>query len=313
MTEHFGDRLFEAVERSGSILCVGIDPEMDKIPMRFRDKFRCHCFAHPYGREAAAIVAFAKEIIDAVAQYAVAVKPNTGFFEQYGAAGIEALEVIIAYAKEKGLIVITDAKRGDGGPTAVAYADAHIGLVRDIDLNLRPSTIRADAVTVNPYIGDACLDPFVETAKANGTGVFIVAKTSFKPNSFVEQLEMKEFRGRVWESVADHVRVGAQQTIGQSGYSNIGVVLGATYPDDAPTMRGYLPSSWFLVSGFQAQGATAEDAVQGANPDGTGALVNSGSAIIFAPSLDEVAYRARQAKAGLNMALVMAGKQPSWM
>src|SRR5207249_2469419 len=115
-------------DKKGSILCVGIDPDMERISLQLREKFRLHCFEHPYGREAAVIIAFAKEIIDAVASYAVAVKPNIAFFECYGAAGIAALEEVIAYAKAKGLIVITDAKRGDGGNSAKAYAAAHIGL-----------------------------------------------------------------------------------------------------------------------------------------------------------------------------------------
>jgi orotidine-5'-phosphate decarboxylase len=283
---HFGDLLAEAVGRKNSILVVGLDPQLRFMPHHLIRAAYQH-FGPSNKAVGEIFFAFNREIIDRVAPYAVAVKPQFGFYLPYGSDGIWALEQTNRYAKDKGLIVITDAKPGDGSDTADAYADGHIGAVPFFDgadglgLTQRPGPLRVDAVTVNPYPGDACVTRFVRAVKEFGTGIFVVDKTSFKPNSRVEQL-VTESGLKVWQQVAGMVDEWGVDTEGDLGYRSVGVVLGATYPEDAPWMRQRLPNSWFLVPGYGGQGGTAQQAVVAANADGLGCVVNSSRGIINA-------------------------------
>ncbi|MBI2097228.1 MAG: orotidine-5'-phosphate decarboxylase, partial [Candidatus Sungbacteria bacterium] len=219
--------------------------------------------------------------------FAIAVKPQIAFDEAYGAAGVAAFEATLSYARARGLVRITDAKRGDGGDTAEAYADGHLGEVPfwgtedGQSLKKIASPIRSDALTVQPWIAEACFKPFLRAIKEHGTGVFVVDKTSFKPNSRIEQTRTESGRTN-WETLAELVQELGVGTEGQYGYRNFGVVMGATYPSDAPTMRHILPNSWFLIPGYGAQGGGADDAVAGINEDGLGGVVNSARAVIYA-------------------------------
>jgi orotidine-5'-phosphate decarboxylase len=193
---NFADRLTEVVRRKKSVLVVGLDPQLKYMP-----PYLARQMVERYGRTRQAVgelyVAFNKSIIDAVWPYCVAVKPQVAFYEGYGSEGLRALEQTNDYAREHGLLVINDAKRGDGSDTAEAYADAHIGEVDfwakagedPFPLGKTVSPIRADAVTIHPHIGDDCVSRFVARVKQYETGIFVVAKTSFKPNSRIEQIE----------------------------------------------------------------------------------------------------------------------------
>lgn len=259
----FIDRLVEAINAKKSVLCVGLDPQIPLFPEHLRK-------LEPYE----AITTFNKGVINAVAQHAVAVKPQMAFYERFGSQGVRAFEESVRYAKEKRLLVVEDAKRGDGGDTAIAYAEGHIG---------KDSFAPIDALTVQPGIGFACLDPFVDVVKRDGNGIFVVTKSSFSPNSFVENL-IVEGGDKVWEEIAKVVNQLGQGAEGKYGYTNVGVVMGATYPEDATRMRELVPKSFMLVPGYGAQGGGADGAVLGVDENGLGVLVNSSRDMTYAYS-----------------------------
>ncbi|MBI5004147.1 orotidine-5'-phosphate decarboxylase [Candidatus Kaiserbacteria bacterium] len=323
---HFADSLVEAAYAKKSILVAGLDPQLRYIPVHLRT-----LMANLYGKSFEGIgrlfLEFNKRSIDAIAEFAIAVKPQMAFYEAYGMWGIWAFEETVKYAYDKGLIVIEDAKRGDGGDTADAYADGHIGEVPWWSLNENApeelsrirSPLRVDAVTVHGYIGDDCVKRFVRpSVNKYGTGIFVVTKTSFKPNSRVEQLDTKSGL-KVWQELAEMINEWGVGTEGIYGYRNVGAVMGATYPEDAPWMRAALPYSWLLVPGYGGQGGTADQAVAGARRDGLGCAVNSSRAITFAymkgpyqtdpeKYADAAALAARTSRDELNEALQRAGK-----
>lgn len=285
---NFADHLCEAVRKKKSILCAGFDPQKRFMPPQLiRQALERH------GRTFQAVgwlfFEFNRQIIDAVHDVVPCVKPQMAFYEAYGAFGVEAFEKTVAYAKKMGLLVIEDAKRGDGGDTADAYADGHLGEVPFFghgvlyaDASARcVSPIRVDCMTIHGYIGEDCVGRFVKVVKEYGTGIFVVTKTSFKPNSAVEQLVTASGRP-VWQELAEMVKVWGVDTEGACGLRNVGVVMGATYPDDALKMREILPNSIFLIPGYGGQGATADDAVVGIRPDGLGGVVNDSRSLLYA-------------------------------
>lgn len=318
----FTDRLIDAIRAKKSLLCVGLDPQLQFIPAHIR-AWALANYNASYEAIGEAFFRFNKEVIDAVAPFAACVKPQAAFYEGYGKWGWDCFEKTIDYAHSQGLLVITDAKRGDGSDTAVAYAAGHIGEVpfwgeTEETISYRPGPIRADALTVHGWIGEACLNPFLKAVKECSTGVFVVAKTSFTPNSKIEQLENKGGY-TVWEEMAYLVEELGEGTEGQYGYRNIGAVLGATKAEDAPTMRAILPNSWLLVPGYGKQGGGALGAVAACNGDGLGCIVNSSRGVIFAYEsgtfqsnskdfLQAAARAAEFSRDDLNLALEKAGK-----
>lgn len=291
----FTDRLIEAIRAKQSILCVGLDPQPRYMPEFLREQA-----VALYGRTLRAMewvfTEFNRQIIDVVAPFAIAVKPQAAFCEGYGSHGFAALEATISYARSRRLVVITDAKRGDGGDTAEAYADGHIGTIpfwgEGDGLTRVISPIRVDALTVQPWIGNACFRPFLRAIKEHGTGVFVVDKTSFEPNSEIEQTVTASGETN-WEALARLVQVLGEGTEGKYGYRNFGVVMGATYPEDAPKMRAILPNSWFLIPGYGRQGGGSDGAVVAINPDGFGGVVNSARAITYAYCDQKGQFQAR--------------------
>jgi orotidine-5'-phosphate decarboxylase len=286
---NFADRLCLATKAKESHLCVGLDPQLGFMPTHLIEEVVAR-----NGQTLAAMgelfFSFNVAIIDAVADIAVAVKPQLAFYEAYGSEGIRAFERTVQYAQSQGLLVVADAKRGDGGPTAEAYASSYLGEVPffgGTELSQLVSPMRVDCMTVHGWIGEAGLTSFIEKAKQFGSGVFVVCKTSFKPNSLIEQLICKSgvntnLELRVWEHLAIMVRELGEGTEGASGYRNVGVVMGATKPEDAPRMREILPKRIFLIPGLGKQGGAADDAVVGINEDGFGGLVNDSRRILMA-------------------------------
>ncbi len=282
----FTDNLIDQTNQKKTILCGGFDPQIKSLP----DHIKHRCLKeHGNTLDAvmAAIIMFGQELIPAIAPFINCLKPQMAFFIKYGWRGIKALEHILDIARQNHLPIILDTKCGDGGDTATAYAEAYISsgieLLEDPATNQAP--LQAAAVTIlGGYIGEACVSHFVKQIKQNGTGVFIVDKTSFTPNSSIEQLQTSIDQPgygengmpcRVWEALAHFVNEWSRGTEGQAGWRNLGVVMGATYPEDAIKMRQILPNNWFLVPGFGNQGATAEQAVIGADKAGYGISVNS--------------------------------------
>lgn len=307
----FADRIIAAQRTKNSVLCVGLDPQLNLMPIHItRSEILRRLPRHEAIR--AAITWFNRDIIDATAEYAVAYKPQSAFYEAYGSWGVRALEETLEYLRERNLPIILDGKRGDGSDTAVAYAGTYLGEIPCLALHWEDafetceSPLRADALTIHGYIGDACVRPFVEQIKIHGTGAFVVCKTSFKPQSLVEQLATE--RGMlVWQELARMVSRWGEGTEGVEGYRNLGVVLGATYPEDAAIMRMTLPTSLFLVPGYGAQGGGADDAVASVNSDGFGCIVNSSRGIIYASTGEDFAeaaeIAARNARDELNIAI----------
>jgi orotidine-5'-phosphate decarboxylase len=267
MVMPFAERLADAVREKRTPVLVGLDPRFEQLPRALQ-------VAHgdrDWPEKAKAYVAFCREVIDVVAPLVPAVKPQAAFFEQLGPAGSAALADVIHHARDRGLLVIVDGKRNDIGTTATAYAEGYLG---------EKSVWGADALTVNPYMGDDSLQPFIEVARTNGAGVFVLVKTS-NPGSALFQDLMCDGEP-IYRRVARHVAVLAAQDRGTSDFGLTGAVVGATYPDQLAELREIMPHSWLLIPGYGSQGGTAQDVAEGFRADGMGAIVNNSRGIIFA-------------------------------
>jgi orotidine-5'-phosphate decarboxylase len=263
----FPDRLEAAVVRCGNPVLVGLDPRADMLPPGLLPSSDA---AQPE-KVAAAYERFCRDVIDVVARRVGAVKPQAAFFEELGPAGMMALGRIVRYAQEQGLLVILDGKRNDIGSTATAYARGWLG---------RGSPWGADALTVSPYLGDDSLQPFVDAAVAQVTGLFVLVKTSNPGGPMIQDLVAD---GKpIYRHVAEHVERLAAMTKGNSDYGAVGAVVGATYPAQLAELRAVMPHAWFLVPGYGSQGATAADVAAAFDGNGHGAIVNNSRGIIFA-------------------------------
>ncbi len=283
------DKLLEKIDEKKNPCVVGLDPVLERIPKHLINGDSFEDVAEAFRK-------FNFAIIDSIADLIPAVKPQIAFYEKYGPEGVKAFKDTVDYARSKGLIVIEDGKRNDIGSTAQAYADGHLGVVKTPSSE-KPS-FDLDFLTVNPYLGSDGLNPFFEVCKEHGKGIFILVKTS-NPSSGEfqdrlvevnpderEQLISKGIevydKTQLYNLVALQVNKYAQQFIGARGYSPIGAVVGATYPEQAETLRKLMPNSFFLVPGYGAQGGGGEGVVPCFNKDGYGAVVNSSRGIIFA-------------------------------
>jgi orotidine-5'-phosphate decarboxylase len=265
--EHFGDRLAAAVQKKHSAVCVGLDPRWSSLP----ESVRSGVDPADLASVAQATECFCRCVIDAVVDHCAIIKPQAAFFEQLGPHGLQALAAIISYSKQRGLDLLLDAKRGDIGTTAEGYADAYLG---------HSSAWGCDALTVNPYLGDDTLEPFVKTANSRGAGIFVLVKTSNPGSGFLQDLIIDG--SPLYLRVAQLVQRHASQSMGTSGYGNIGAVVGATYPQQLAELRSAMPNAWLLIPGYGAQGGTAADVAHGFDAQGLGAIVNSSRGIIFA-------------------------------
>jgi orotidine-5'-phosphate decarboxylase len=243
---HFADRLAAAVERKGAPLCVGLDPDPALMP------------------EGVGVAEFCRGIVDAVAEVAVAVKPQAAFFEAQGASGWADLVEVCGYARESGLLVLADGKRGDVPSTARAYAAAFAPL--------------ADAVTVNPYLGRDSLEPFFAH---EGLGVLALVKTSNPGTADVQDLPLADGRP-LWQHVAELVDRWGADLIGESGLSSVGAVVGATHPDVLETVRGLMPHAVMLLPGVGAQGGRPEQLAAAFTAGPASALVSASRSVIYA-------------------------------
>ncbi len=276
MQPHFADLFVTRSRDLGHPLCVGLDPHLNLIPEIFGGGD-----LDPAAPETSRVVtSFLLAILDRLPGRVAVVKPQIAFFERLGWRGLQALETLVGRARELELLVLLDAKRGDIGSTANAYAGAY----------LEPaSPLPADALTLNPYLGLDSLEPFLRRADEHGKGLFVLAKTS-NPGSGDFQDRTLDGGASLFATVASSLAERAEVLRGpETGWSNLGVVVGATYPGESESVRERLPSSLFLVPGYGAQGASAHDAVRGfvPGPGGSleGGLVSSSRGILF-PALD---------------------------
>ena len=263
---NFPDRLNNLIQQKQTPLIVGIDPRAERLPNGFTKTGNLQSLANSYEQ-------FSCAIIDVVADLVPGIKPQAAFFELLGPPGMAALFNVVKYARSKGLLVIMDAKRGDIGSTAAAYASAFLG-----DEN--NSAWGCDCLTVNPYLGDDSLTPFVERCTTTNAGIFVLVRTSNPGGKMLQELTANE--EKIYSIVGKHVQELAIQTIGKSNYGAVGAVIGATNPSQLAELRCKMPNTIFLVPGIGAQGATPADIGGAFDSSGLGAVINSSRAIIFA-------------------------------
>jgi len=268
-TSAFADRLAEAVERKRSQLVVGLDPRVELLPVELRGE-------SVVGRAeaASAYARFCCGLVDAVSPYVVAVKPQVAFFEALGADGVAAFERVCAYARDVGLLVIADAKRGDIGSTARAYATAYL----EPRGELPPL---ADALTVNTYLGLDSVEPFLQACRLHGAGIFCLVRTSNPGAADVQELMLTDGL-RVWQHVARLVAEWGEDLVGERGLSSVGAVVGATVPRAVGEARRLLPQSVLLLPGVGAQGATPADVARAFTSGPASALVTASRSVIYA-------------------------------
>jgi len=263
---NFADRLCQAIDKNNSITVVGLDPRLESMPEELTAKHPQAKDGHP-GAVALCFLEFNKAIIDVVTGKAAAIKPQVAFYEQYGWQGFRAYQETIAYARNNNLLVIADIKRGDISSTAHAYAAGHLD-----------GPYAADAATLNPFMGSDAIKPFLDMG--DNKGFFILVKTS-NPSS--QDLQDLQTEGEsISQRVARLVVSWGKSLCGEKGYSSVGAVVGATFPEELKALREIMPRNFFLVPGYGSQGGTAEDIKNGFDTQGSAMIVNSSRGIIFA-------------------------------
>jgi orotidine-5'-phosphate decarboxylase len=287
----FVERLVAAQRSKQTVAILGVDPQLDSKTT-------------PGVPPGYTLARFCCEIVEACAPHIAAIKPQLAYFEARGLDGMRALVEVLKLARALGLTTIADAKRGDIGTTSAAYAEAFLG----------DGDFACDATTVNPYLGSDALAPFVARVRA-GRGVFVLVKTSNPSSGEFQDLEAPH--RPLWEAVAERVHGWGSDFVGAEGFTPVGAVVGATYPEHARRARELMPDSLILVPGYGAQGASAEDSIITARSDGLGAIVNASRSLMYAYLKGSGATPgvAASAAAGtmrlvLNDALRAAGKTP---
>jgi orotidine-5'-phosphate decarboxylase len=293
---HFADRLSQAIRRKGTPLCVGLDPRWESLPEEIRRRHG----GHSLETVAAAYQEFCLRVVNVVAPLVPVVKPQSAFFEACGPAGMAALQKVLRHARQCGLLTLLDGKRNDIASTATAYADAALGGVTFGGQRL--PVWEADALTVNPYLGRDAVEPFLQSARRSGGGVFVLVRTSNPGAGQFQDLQVSAPAAPgparpVFMHVAEAVRAWTRENLGKCGLGDVGAVVGATYPAELALLRQALPEVLFLVPGFGAQGGSGEDVAAAFRPDGLGAIVNSSRAILFPCPPDEPAWEQHVEKA----------------
>lgn len=299
---NFADTLNAAILKKQSQLCVGLDPRLDRMPPHLLEKYRsqepqgCGC-----GRKeaAACIEEFSGAVIEAIAPHAVAVKLQLACFEMFGPAGMRSFKKLCDRARTAGLIVIADAKRGDIGVSAEAYSTAYLGQPEGLDGPIKPLNI--DALTVNPLFGSDGIEPFLADCQRFGKGIFILVKTSNPGSADLQDLSVTADGAILfYERVADLVAGWGEGLIGESGYSSVGAVVGATHPETLARLRQRLPQTLLLVPGVGAQGAGAAEAAQAFDSQGLGAIITASRSIIYAGRGEDYLNQVAQAAAHMK-------------
>ena len=242
MIDHFGDRLVEKIRKTKSFLCLGIDPHLDLIPKIFSENGKID--------DVAKVEKFCFSLLEAVNGKIPAIKPQIAMFEQLGPEGMRVLSSLCKYAHSKDFLVIMDAKRGDIGSTSKAYANAYLG---------KNAPFPSDALTINPWLGLDSLEPFFRKAQDTGSGLFILVHTSNRGSQDIQELLLNQDL-KCYQHLANILKPIIEKNTGKSGLSSIGVVSGATYKEQAISLRRMLPSAPFLIPGYGTQGATASEA-----------------------------------------------------
>lgn len=272
------DILIEKIRETNNPTVMGLDPRYEMLP---------NCIIEKYPKTlegvSQAIIEFNKSLIDATFDIIPAIKPQIAFYEMYGLPGMNAFKQTCEYAKQKGMIVIADIKRGDIGSTAQGYSNAYLGKTK-ID-NVEESIYDIDFVTVNPYMGTDCVKPFIEDCKKYNKGLFILVKTSNPSSGELQDLKLENGK-EVYMQVADLVEKWGEDLRGDYGYSSISAVVGATYPEQLKQIRSFAPHTFFLIPGYGAQGGNAKDIALGFDKQGLGGIVNASRSLMCAYKSD---------------------------
>ena len=272
------DKLIEKIAEKQNPTVAGLDPKLSYIPEHIRS-----ASYEKYGKTlegaADALLQFNKGLIDALCDIVPAVKPQAAYYEMYGWQGVKALAETVAYAREKGMFVITDGKRNDIGATMTAYAAAHLGSTTVEEETFAP--FGADALTVNGYLGTDGIQPLLEVCGKGDKGIFVLVKTS-NPSSGELQDQKLESGKTVYEAMGAFCEQWGESVMGKYGYSGVGAVVGATYPAQLGEMREKAPHTFFLVPGYGAQGGGADDVAPAFDKNGLGAIINSSRGILCA-------------------------------
>ncbi len=269
-------KLIDEIVKKDAPIVVGLDPMLNYIP-EYLKKNSFEEFGETLEGVSDAIWRYNRKLIDSFADLVPAVKPQIAMYEQFGIPGLVAYQKTVAYAKEKGLIVIGDVKRGDIGSTSGAYATAHLGKIAIGGTEVEP--FGTDFATVNPYLGSDGVKPFVQACNDFNKGIFVLVKTS-NPSS--GEFQDRIIDGRpLYEHVAEKVVEWGNDSM-DGDYSNVGCVVGATYPEMGEKLRKLMPKTYILVPGYGAQGGKGKDLKVFFNCDGLGAIVNSSRGIIAA-------------------------------
>lgn len=272
------DRLIEKINQTKNPTVAGLDPKLSFIP-EYIKKEAFAAFGKNLAGAAAALLSFNKGLIDALCDIVPAVKPQAAYYEMYGWQGVRALYDTIRYSRERGMYVITDGKRNDIGATMEAYAAAHLGLT-SVEDEWFPA-FGADALTVNGYLGSDGIDPLLKVCKERDTGIFVLVKTSNPSSGELQDLILSDGRA-VYSRMADMCDKWGESLPGKYGYTGVGAVAGATYPDQLSEIRAAHPSLFLLVPGYGAQGGGVKDVAGAFDKNGGGAIVNSSRALMCA-------------------------------
>ncbi|MCR5186009.1 MAG: orotidine-5'-phosphate decarboxylase [Clostridia bacterium] len=284
------DLLIDKIKSTNNPTVMGLDPRYEMIPEVVRKKY-----GTDFKSVCNAIFEYNKTLIDSVADIVPAIKPQIAFYEMFGTDGIECFKKTCKYAKEKGMLIIADVKRGDIGSTAAGYSSAYIG--KTSLGNEERALYDIDFVTVNPYLGIDGVKPFIEDMKKYNKGIFVLVKTS-NPSSGELQDLMLEEGITVYEKVAGLVNEWGKDMIGEYGYSAMGAVVGATYPEQLKELRTKMPNTYFLIPGYGAQGGKAEDIALGFK-DSIGGIVNASRSLMCAYKKEEYKEKYSEEEYGL--------------
>ncbi len=268
------DNLIEKIKKTNNPTVMGLDPRYEMLP-------KCVTNKYPQNLEGVskAIIEFNKALIDATYDIIPAIKPQIAFYEMYGIPGMESFKETCRYAKEKGMIVIADIKRGDIGSTATGYSNAFLGKTKIGEEE--QSIYDVDFVTVNPYMGTDCVKPFIEDCKKYDKGIFILAKTSNPSSGELQDLKL-ENQKEVYIQIAELVEKWGEELRGKYQYSSVAAVVGATYPEQLKQIRKVAPHTYFLIPGYGAQGGKANDIALGFDSNGLGGIVNASRSLMCA-------------------------------
>ena len=272
------DKLIDRIKETNNPTVIGIDPKYDMIPECIKNKYEQNMEG-----VAKAIEEFNKALIDATFDIIPAVKINIAFYEMYGLEGMKVFEETCKYAKEKGMLVMADIKRGDIGSTSKAYSNAFLGRTQIGEKEEKIYDV--DFVTLNPYMGIDSIKPFIEDCKKYNKGAFIIVKTSNPSSGDLQDLKLENGE-EVYTRVAKLVEEWGEDLRGKYGYSSISAVVGATYPKQLTDLRKTAPHTFFLIPGYGAQGGKAEDIALGFDSNGIGGIVNSSRGLMCAYKSD---------------------------